>query len=130
MKHTIQLSNNYLVMHSIYEGEFNYSAFENAFHERITHPMFNQIKILVIDYSLAEIGDYTTEEVKQGADLAATAVKLNPDLTVIGLLPSIEFYGLSRMWQAYSDKFSWDTHMVRTRGECEGIINKVLSKSS
>ena len=128
MLHTITMTHNNLVMTSAYDGEVNYDEFLKAYNERVSHPLFSQINILIVDYSDVTSINFDVAHIKAGAKLAEQASEINPNITLIALMKTQEQYGMTRMWQVYIDAIPWRSHIVKTTEERDELVTELLAE--
>jgi len=81
-------------------------------------------KILLLKYILADFTDtnkldLSSSHVLQCSNLSMCASKENPNICIAAVMNSDLGYGLSRMWQAYTDDIPWNAKVFRTRDEAE-----------
>lgn len=88
-------------------------------------------KILLLKYILADFTntnklDLSSEHVLQCNNLSMSASNENPNICIAAVMNSDLGYGLSRMWQAYTDDIPWNAKVFRTRSEAEDWLrNKI-----
>ena len=70
----------------------------------------------------------TVEGVKCSANFAVNASTLNKELKYLSIMPTDLLYGMSRMWQAYTDDTEWERNIVRTRYEAEQWLKGIACK--
>lgn len=61
----------------------------------------------------------TPKTVETAAEFAVKASQLNKKPAYLSIMPTDLLYGMSRMWQAYTDETEWKRDIVRTREEAE-----------
>lgn len=69
---------------------------------------------------------------KLDISLARKMAAINPNITLIAIVPGPLEYGLSRMWQTYSsfyepEPLQWETVIVKTREEANSLITEILN---
>lgn len=88
-------------------------------------------KILLLKYILADFTntnklDLSSDHVLQCSDLSMCASKENPNICIAAVMNSDLGYGLSRMWQAYTDDIPWNAKVFRTRSEAEDWLHNEI----
>ncbi|VAW96521.1 hypothetical protein MNBD_GAMMA22-1752 [hydrothermal vent metagenome] len=81
-------------------------------------------KLLLLKYILADFTntnklELCSNDVLQCSNLSLYASKENPNICIAAVMNSDLGYGLSRMWQAYTDDIPWNAKVFRTRTEAE-----------
>ena len=61
----------------------------------------------------------TSEGIQDAAKYAVNAAELNRNIQYISIVPNDLLYGMSRMWQAYTDETQWERNIVSTLKEAE-----------
>ncbi|MFC1884524.1 hypothetical protein ACFL2O_07125 [Thermodesulfobacteriota bacterium] len=92
-------------------------------------------KILGISYQLCDFTNVkgfplSSEEVKTIAEQDRYAAKINPKMIIATIGELDVIYGLSRMWQAFTDGSSIKTKVFRNMADAEKWIKEKLSKSN
>ena len=88
-------------------------------------------KILLLKYILADFTetnnlDLSSNHVLQCGNLSISASNENPNICIVAVMNSDLGYGLSRMWQAYTDDIPWNANVFRTRSEAEDWLRKEI----
>lgn len=89
-------------------------------------------KILLLKYILADFTntktlDLSSAHVLKCSNLSMSASKENPNICIAAVMNSDLGYGLSRMWQAYTDDIPWNANIFRTRSEAEDWLREEIS---
>lgn len=87
----------------------------------------NAVYILDDFLEVIEI-EATSEGVQKTASFAIKASKLNKELGYLSIVPNELLYGMSRMWQAYTDDTGWERNIVRTREEAKKYVSSLTEK--
>ncbi len=133
MKSQIIMSHNGYMMTNIYFGEISIGDEIASIEERMEFEngeAIKKIKVMVCDYTKANIKDFSAEDMLREIQLLCKAAKSNPNITLIGIAPRRFDFGLARMWQAYAEynePLPWKTHVVKTIEEANDIINGILN---
>lgn len=91
---------------------FNDTIYADA--ERIA-----KITYQIIDLSQVEQIEINADEIRRIAAQDAVAAEINPDMRIAVVGESEVTYGLSRMWQAYTDDLPISRMVFRTMSEAE-----------
>lgn len=84
------------------------------------------IKYFFSDFTDVDNFKVTSTGIQKIATIATTASKINNELILVAVVPSVLEYGMGRMWQAYSDEINWKTYLARTKEEASEWLNKNL----
>jgi len=88
-------------------------------------------KVLLLKYILADFTDankldLSSNHIMQCSDLSMCASNENPNICIAAVMNSDLGYGLSRMWQAYTDNIPWNAKVFRTRNEAEDWLREEI----
>ncbi len=91
-------------------------------------------KLLLLKYILADFThtdklDLCSNDVLQCSNLSMCASKENPNIYIAAVMNSDLGYGLSRMWQAYTDDIPWNAKVFRTRTEAEEWLREEIDSN-
>jgi len=108
-------------------GDISGEELVNAQKERYTSTK----KLLLLKYILADFTntknlDISSNHILQCSDLSMSASKENPNIYIAAVMNSDLGYGLSRMWQAYTDDIPWNAKVFRTRNEAEDWLRNEI----
>ena len=101
MKSKIKMSHNGCVMTVIYSGQISIEDAIVSVKERLKFDNGNaikNIKVMLLDYTNAT-AIISTEDIKKAIEIYRKVTILNPNLSLIGVMPRDLEYGLSRAWQ-------------------------------
>lgn len=83
----------------------------------------------IIDRSLCLEYDVSTEEIKKIAELDNTAALINPHIIIAIVAPDDLQYGMSRIWQAYTDESGFKTRVFRDRKSADLWLAELLKRT-
>ncbi len=88
-------------------------------------------KILLLKYILADFTgtdklDLCSNHILKCSSLSMSASLENPNICIAAVMNSDLGYGLSRMWQAYTDDIPWNAKVFRTRSEAEDWLREEI----
>ena len=87
-----------------------------------------KIKVMLLDYTNAT-AIITTEDIKKPIKIFREKAIINPNFSLIGVMPKDLEFGLGRAWQAFAemDEHPWESYVVRTIEEANKIIKDILN---
>ena len=81
-------------------------------------------KFSVNDFTKATKFKVTPEGMQENALISIELSKLNNKVMPILIAPTDLEFGMSRIWEAYSDETKWNSKIVRTQKDALALINK------
>ncbi len=84
------------------------------------------LKYILADFTDTEKLDLSSNHVLKCSNLSMCASKENPNICIAAVMNSDLGYGMSRMWQAYTDDIPWNAKVFRTRPEAEQWLREVI----
>lgn len=117
----------------VYSGDLTPDEIEEAWRDRLADAArFKQVRYIVADYSAASLKLFTHEDVVRASAWPKRAARINPNITLVALMPQDLEYGMSRMWATYADYEGnpWKYQHVRSTQEALEIISSLESDQS
>ncbi|MFV2059750.1 MAG: hypothetical protein ACC653_03640 [Gammaproteobacteria bacterium] len=84
------------------------------------------LKYILADFSDTEKLDLCSNHVLLCSNLSKSASQNNPNICIAAVMNTDLGYGLSRMWQAYTDDIPWNAKVFRTRAEAEDWLREEI----
>ena len=132
MKNEIIISSTGKVMNVIYSGQILIEDILDSIKARMgldNGEAIKKIKVMIVDFTNVDSLDLSTEDIIRDADATREAARINPNITLIGVVPGTFKIDLSRMWQTYadfSDPLPWKSHVVRTIEDANTITKDII----
>lgn len=125
MAYKIDFKNNASQLWVHYSGTLEPGEIEASWVERTgDEARFKKVKYIIADYTDASLKALTTDDVKTASKWPELASRINPDITLIAIMPHQLEYGLSRMWGAYaeSETMPWKLVYLKSINELNGVL--------
>jgi hypothetical protein len=130
MGYTIRFKDSDRVVECNYFGNVTAHEAQQCRLERSRDPdRFKQVRVIISDFTDAKFHNVRYDSIKADVNATGNEAAINPDITLIGVMPGCMETGISRMWKAQSAGLPWDVHVVRTRPECDEIARQALEES-
>jgi hypothetical protein len=103
---------------------------DDANREIYSEERLPRLRYQLVDYSKVEGFDISPEDTRRHAKMDKEAAEKNPRFVIAVVGPSDLAYGVTRMWQAFTDEAALPSAIFRTIPEAEGWIEKTLAAAS
>jgi hypothetical protein len=128
---TIFLNEDGTILTARFSGVIEYDEIEQAGLQRLEHPDAQRVRVWVTDFSDAELGSVSAEDVQRDIYLGERVAMVLPHLLVVAIMSDKFAYGMARMWQGLAgDTPPLPVHVVRTREEAESLVARLLGQRS
>lgn len=117
----------------VFSGTVTIDEIRDSWSRRIAdEALFRMVRFMVADYSGADMRLLGTSDAENGAAFPQEALRINPNVTLISILPTNLEFGRARQWATYTEMkhrsdLPWEMVFVRTRAECMEELSSRMS---